>query len=55
MNPILRSTLLPAVVAACASAVSADYVVLNTDAEPFRSKFNADADRVRVVMLVAPT
>ena len=33
----------------------ADYVGLDRDAEPFKSAFNRDTGKVRVVMLVAPT
>jgi hypothetical protein len=31
------------------------YSSLSTSAEPLRTQFNADAGRVRIVMLVAPT
>ncbi len=33
----------------------ADYQPLDPDAEPLRAAFNADAGKVRVLMLVAPT
>ena len=33
----------------------ADYQPLDRDAEPLRAAFNADAGKVRVLMLVAPT
>lgn len=33
----------------------ADYQPLDRDAEPLRTAFNADAGKVRVLMLVAPT
>jgi hypothetical protein len=32
-----------------------DYDVIGTDLEPLRSAFNADAGKVRLLMLVAPT
>lgn len=31
------------------------HAVLQTDLDPLRAAFNADIDKVRVVMLVAPT
>ncbi len=35
--------------------VAADYVSLDGRGEPLKSAFNADADKVRLLMLVAPT
>ncbi len=32
-----------------------DYALIGADAEPFRASFNADAGKVRILMLVAPT
>ncbi len=37
------------------SAVAPDYVSLDVRGEPLKSAFNADADKVRLLMLVAPT
>ncbi len=37
------------------SAGAPDYVSLDARGEPLKSAFNADADKVRVLMLVAPT
>ncbi len=37
------------------SAVPPDYVSLDARGEPLKSAFNADADKVRLLMLVAPT
>ncbi len=37
------------------SAGEADYVSLDVRGEPLKSAFNADADKVRLLMLVAPT
>ncbi len=36
-------------------AAAAEYVILGKDAEPLRTAFNADAGKVRVMMLVSPT
>ncbi len=36
-------------------AVAPDYVSLDVRGEPLKSAFNADADKVRLLMLVAPT
>ena len=33
----------------------ADYERIGPDAEPLKSAFNADAGKVRILMLVAPT
>ncbi len=38
-----------------ASTGEADYVSLDVRGEPLKSAFNADADKVRLLMLVAPT
>ena len=35
--------------------VVADYVSLDVRGEPLKSAFNADANKVRLLMLVAPT
>ncbi|MCZ6477123.1 MAG: hypothetical protein O6851_02260 [Gemmatimonadetes bacterium] len=35
--------------------VAPDYVSLDVRGEPLKSAFNADADKVRLLMLVAPT
>ncbi len=32
-----------------------DYVTLDRAAEPFKSAFNADVGKIRILMLVAPT
>ena len=37
------------------SAGEADYVSLDVRGEPLKSAFNADAEKVRLLMLVAPT
>ena len=37
------------------SAVAPDYISLDARGEPLKSAFNADADKVRLLMLVAPT
>ena len=34
---------------------AADYEPIGADTEPLRSAFNADAGKVRILMLVAPT
>jgi hypothetical protein len=49
LGPIVAALLLSA---ACGSD---RYEKLADDAEPLRARFNADAGRVRVMMLVAPT
>ncbi len=36
-------------------AAGPDYTSLDDKAEPLKSAFNADAGKIRVVMLVAPT
>jgi hypothetical protein len=42
--------------AACApSGPPSPYRVITADGEPFRTMFNANAGKVRVVMLVAPS
>ncbi len=38
-----------------ASVARADYETIDSDGEPFKTAFNADSGKVRVVMLVAPT
>lgn len=38
-----------------ASVESAGYITLDSESEPFRSTFNADVDKTRILMLVAPT
>ena len=38
-----------------ASTGEADYMSLDVRGEPLKSAFNADADKVRLLMLVAPT
>ena len=38
-----------------APATATGYEALSSDAEPLRSRFNADAGKVRVLMLAAPT
>jgi hypothetical protein len=50
LGPIVAVLVL--VSAACASR---PYEKLDDRAEPLRARFNADAGRVRVVILVAPT
>jgi len=49
LQPLLAALLLSA---ACAAQ---RYEKLTDTAEPLRARFNADAGRVRVMMLVAPT
>ncbi len=34
---------------------AADYQAIGADSEPLRAAFNADAGKVRILMLVAPT
>ncbi len=34
---------------------TADFVTLSRDAQPLRAQFNADARKVRILMLVSPT
>ncbi len=41
--------------ASMASEARADYETIDRDGEPFKTAFNADSGKVRVVMLVAPT
>lgn len=41
--------------ASMASVARADYETIDSDGEPFKTAFNADSGKVRVVMLVAPT
>ncbi len=66
MKPLLATVFLAALAllafsltatrpAESSSAGAADYVSLDVRGEPFKSAFNADADRVRLLMLVAPT
>ncbi len=71
MNPLLATVSLPALAllafsltatkpaqsssAQSSSAGEADYVSLDVRGEPLKSAFNADADKVRLLMLVAPT
>jgi hypothetical protein len=49
LRPVVAALLLSA---ACGTR---PYEKLADNAEPFKSRFNADAGHVRVVMLVAPT
>lgn len=60
----IRAKALQALVAACSIGTlagcsprgpSSPHAVLGPDAEPLRAAFNRDTDKVRVVMLVAPT
>lgn len=41
--------------ASMASVATADYETIGSDGEPFKTAFNADSGKVRVVILVAPT
>ncbi len=45
----------PAVQASTAGTGGEDYVTLDRAAEPFKSAFNADVGKTRILMLVAPT
>jgi hypothetical protein len=45
-----------ATLAACrAGGPASPFLTLDRDASPLRARFNADAGKVRVLMLVAPT
>jgi hypothetical protein len=44
-----------ALLLAAACARTQPYANLDDSAEPLKARFNADAGRVRVMMLVAPT
>ena len=37
------------------SSTSPSHITLDRNAEPLKSSFNADAGKIRIVMLVAPT
>lgn len=57
MSVALTRSLAPIALILTASAWASppDYKALDADAEPLRAAFNADAGKVRVLMLVAPT
>jgi hypothetical protein len=50
-----RFVVASALLVAAACARTQPYATLDDAAEPLRTRFNADAGRVRVMMLVAPT
>ena len=55
MKQTLHRGILPLILLVSAGAWPGDYVPLDREAEPLRAAFNADSDKVRVLMLVAPT
>lgn len=55
MKPSFRRAILPLFLLVSAGAMPGEYVPLDREAEPLRGAFNADTDKVRVLMLVAPT
>jgi hypothetical protein len=50
-----RLTVATMLLIAAACAPTQPYAKIDESAEPLRARFNADAGRVRVMMLVAPT
>ena len=55
MIPCCAGAIASVLVFAAACTRTQPYANLDDAAEPLRARFNADAGRVRVMMLVAPT